>query len=121
MHGEIHLNSELGRGTKATFWIPFNKPQFTGGSSPLVDLGSIPDRLMSEMSVSGCASDRLGGSNTPPMSPLGDVLGIPGSHDKNSRCGSGFDTPLSRDALDLEPGPQDLDRKGIHVLVVEDK
>ena len=78
MRGEIKLESELGRGTRATFWIPFNKPQFTAGttSSPLVDLGAIPDRLQSEMSVSGCASDQHSGSNTPPLSPAVDNLGV---------------------------------------------
>ena len=76
MRGEIRLESELGRGTKATFWIPFNKPQFTARNSPLIDLGAIPDRLQSEMSVSGCASDQHSGSNTPPMSPAVDNLGI---------------------------------------------
>ena len=76
MRGEIKLESELGRGTKATFWIPFNKPQFTARNSPLIDLGAIPDRLQSEMSVSGCASDQHSGSNTPPMSPAVDNIGI---------------------------------------------
>ena len=120
MHGEIKLTSELGRGTKATFWIPFNKPQFRNGGSPLVDLGSIPDRLQSEMSVSGCASDRLSGSGTPPMSPAADSLGLSIPHRK-SRTGSGLGTSPSRENSDPEQSPLELDRKSIHVLVVEDK
>src|SRR6266480_2511272 len=66
MHGKISLESTLGLGTKATFWIPFGKPQFHKGSSPLVDIGALPDRLQSEMSVSCSSSDydQLGG--TPP-------------------------------------------------------
>ena len=88
MRGEIKLESELGHGTKATFWIPFNKPQFPGtNSSPLVDLGAIPARLQSEMSMSGCTSDQHSGGNTPPMSPAVDGLGV-GVAQRKRRSGS---------------------------------
>ena len=118
MRGEITLESELGRGTKANFWIPFNKPHFTGGGSPLVDLGSIPVRLQSEMSVSGCPSDARSGGGTPPMSPLTDGAGlVVGHHRKGHSASSSVPTPLSS-AEELVP---DIDRQNIHVLVVEDK
>jgi len=55
MHGRIVLESTLGHGTTATFFIPFNKPQFQDGA--LIDLESLPDRLQSEMSVSCNSSD----------------------------------------------------------------
>jgi CheY-like chemotaxis protein len=52
MRGSISLESRPDRGTIASFSIPFNKPQFTGTSTPLVDLEAIPDRLQSELSLS---------------------------------------------------------------------
>ncbi|OWP04389.1 hypothetical protein B2J93_7932 [Marssonina coronariae] len=57
MHGKICLESSLGAGTTATFSIPFNKPHFHNGSAALIDIGSLPDRLQSEMSVSCSSSD----------------------------------------------------------------
>lgn len=118
MHGEIKLESELGRGTKATFWIPFNKPQFTGSNSPLIDLGAIPERLQSEMSVSGCASDQHSGSITPPMSPAIDGLSAAASQRK--RRSTPQVPPLSTAGADSEDDVE-IDRSKIHVLVVEDK
>ena len=121
MHGKITLESELGKGTKATFWIPFNKPQFTNSQSPLIDLGAIPDRLRSEMSVSGCTSDHANGSVTPPMSPAGDSLAAGNGHRKQ-KSGSLYPHALSPvEGADIERSPEDIDRKDTHVLVVEDK
>lgn len=119
MHGEITLDSSLGTGTKATFSIPFNKPQFRSGASPLIDIGSIPERLRSEMSMSGCASDDRG-SSTPPQSPL-DPAGFALSHrhhrDRSQKAGTPpLGTPADQDTILSE-----ADRKNIHVLVVEDK
>jgi len=57
MHGQIGLESSLGAGTTATFTIPFNKPQYHNGTTALIDIGSLPDRLQSEMSVSCSSSD----------------------------------------------------------------
>lgn len=117
MHGEITLESALDQGTTATFWIPFNKPQFTGTSSPMVDLGAIPERLRSEMSVSGCPSDYDRGSSTPPQSPQEGLLTLQprrsGSLDKRKQG--------SNQAVNLDGNPHEVDRKKTHVLVVEDK
>ena len=118
MRGEIKLESELGRGTKATFWIPFNKLQFTGQNSPLIDLEAIPDRLRSEMSVSGRASDQQSGSSTPPLSPAVDGLGV-STRQRERRSGSQFAPPSPAEA-GLEEDTE-MDRAKIHVLVVEDK
>ena len=119
MHGQITLDSELGKGTKATFWVPFNRPQFGGNQSPLVDLGAIPDRLRSEMSVSGCASDMQNGSPTPPMSPQ-DSLAVAHSHQK-SKSGSGLSRVVTGDNSDAVAAGNDINRSKTHVLVVEDK
>ena len=116
MHGQITLESELGRGTKATFWIPFNRPQFTGRASPLIDIGSIPDRLQSEMSVSGCPSDKRSGGETPPMSPLIDSNGLVVGHQPKGSSRHGSITSRSGEEVLSE-----VDRKRAHVLVVEDK
>lgn len=123
MHGEITLESALDNGTKATFCIPFNKPQFTGTASPLVDLGSLPERLQSEMSVSGAVSEYDRGSGTPPQSPP-DLLGValssyPQRRDSSSnRPGSRH--PSTTD-MHRDLSAEDFERQKIHVLIVEDK
>ena len=121
MRGRISLESELGKGTKATFWIPFNKAQFTNRQSPLVDLGAIPDRLKSEMSVSGCTSDYVNGSVTPPISPSSESLNIKPGHRKQISGSLPVHSPPSGDGSDVERSIEDIDRKETHVLVVEDK
>ena len=118
MRGQITLDSALGSGTKATFSIPFNKPLFTSGPAPLIDIGSLPDRLQSEMSVSGCPSEHDRGCSTPPQSPL-EML------DVNKPLSHQYDHRLSASSIalptDLEMNLLESDRKDIHVLVVEDK
>ena len=113
MHGEITLESALGSGTTATFSIPFNKPQFHGSGSPLIDLGSIPDRLQGEMSVSGHGSDYDRQSGTPPQSPLDH------RSDRLSSMGPGASSlhPPSDHDMSLP----EAERSKVHVLVVEDK
>ena len=119
MHGDITLDSGLGTGTTATFWIPFNKPQFRNGVSPLVNIASIPDRLQSELSVSGCASDDRG-SATPPQTPR-DAAGSPPSHRHHRSRSQKVRTPPSGTTADQDTTLPEADRKNIHVLVVEDK
>ncbi|KAL9128042.1 MAG: hypothetical protein Q9217_003206 [Psora testacea] len=117
MRGEITLESQLDRGTKAQFWIPFNKPQFSSRDIPLVNLGSLPVRLQSELSVSSSHSDMPSASVTPPMSPSADRKSLPVR--RRSKGGSGAGSIASQ----LPPGKeiaQAIDRKMIHVLVVED-
>lgn len=109
MNGQINLESSLGNGTKATFSIPFNKPLFRNGSSSLIDLG-IPERLRSELSVSGC------GSNEDPIPPQG-------THDTFAAG-----KPFHNNSLGILTAAENLDlslsksdRKKIQILVVEDK
>ncbi|KAL9102922.1 MAG: hypothetical protein Q9163_001982 [Psora crenata] len=118
MQGGISLESELGRGTKATFWIPFNKPQFPSGDAPLIDLASIPDRLRSEMSVSGCPSDMRSVSATTSLGAILDSAGLPiGNYHQG---GSGPGSIIASHLLPGDEGAEDIDRKKVHVLVVED-
>lgn len=123
MHGEISLDSALDSGTKATFCIPFNKPQFTGTASPLVDLGDLPERLRSELSVSGIASEYERGSGTPSQSPQDSSgLELPlNPQRRDSTSNRARSTRSSLTDIKLQMSVQDLDRQKIHVLVVEDK
>jgi signal transduction histidine kinase len=109
MHGRITLDSSLGNGTIATFWIPFNKPRFHDGAKALIDIGSLPDRLQSEVSVSCCSSDY----DLIPGVPMTQNPGRRLCHKSRSistvsRAGSDVDLPMS-------------ERNKVEVLVVEDK
>jgi len=112
MHGRIQLESQLGQGTTATFWIPFNKPQFHDGAA-LIDIGSLPDRLQSEMSVSCSSSDfdMVKGAVTPPTSSFMDKA-------KTQIQPRSFSMthPVS---LELEMSP--AERSEVKILLVEDK
>ena len=116
MHGRITLESALGSGTKATFSIPFKKPEYRSGSAPLVDLGAIPDRLRSELSVSGCASDQKSGSGSPPPSPFVAPDGLKNHRKQPSEARP----PLTPTVIDTETNLTEAERKKINVLVVED-
>lgn len=104
MHGRITLESTLDSGTTASFWIPFNKPQFHDGSA-LIDIGALPDRLQSEMSVS-CNSSDFEGPGTPAQ----------GLFKQNHRGKSGPMTPPVGE-VDLTPE----ERARVNILLVEDK
>ena len=113
MHGRITLQSTLGSGTAASFWIPFNKPQ---GSHPsnLVRIDPLPDRLQSEMSVSCNSSEYEHILSTPPAETSVSTLekSRPSWHKK----------PLSSVPPGLLPDEELVaaDRSKINVLVVED-
>lgn len=116
MHGQITLDSTLGIGTHATFTIPFNKPQFRGGASPLINLEPIPPRLQSDLSLSSCASDH--GSVTPPQNPSrmsGKENGMKKSPTKDSKSSSFLSASSGSEGI------SNTERGHIHVLVVEDK
>ncbi|KUJ24103.1 uncharacterized protein LY89DRAFT_12234 [Mollisia scopiformis] len=110
MHGRIQLESSLGSGTTATFWIPFNKPQFHDGAA-LIDIGSLPDRLQSEMSVSCNSSDYEQAVGTPPMqSPID-----PHKH-RHHKPSSISMIPPAAPEFELSPA----ERANIKILLVED-
>lgn len=105
MNGRITLESNLDSGTTATFWIPFTKPQYHDGTA-LVDVGSLPDRLQSEMSVS-CGSSDYDRVGTPPHRHLGDLQR----------------SPYHKKAISQGPPEPDLsraDRAKVKILLVED-
>lgn len=112
MRGEISLESKLGVGTKATFWIPFNKaPYQTAGDSPLVDLGTIPDRLASELSVSRPSSDNNGASG--PSTPTG-------LHRKEPSLSGVAGLAPWAESMGMDLDLSEEERKNTQVLVVED-
>ncbi|KAI5203811.1 hypothetical protein E4T38_05036 [Aureobasidium subglaciale] len=104
MHGEISLESSLGLGTKASFWIPFNKAPYLSGDSPPLDMGPIPHRLHSELSMSEYSGAQ------PPGSPLKPGIRQPSVDSRRA----------SPAQLDLPLGLSDEERRKTHVLVVED-
>lgn len=119
MHGEIFLESKLGQGTKAWFWIPFKKADGMSHGSPLVDLGSIPSRLQSELSISVGSDER----NTPPQTPTtfgpSGNAGTPGSLTPVTP-GRTRGTTTSTQIPDHIMALPESERKEIHILVVED-
>ena len=116
MHGNITLSSTLGTGTKATFTIPFKKTEYRSGSAPLIDLQAIPERLRSELSVSGCTSDQKSGSSSPPLSPFNAPEAMR-THRKQP-------SEPRHPSLPTVPGAgtdlSEAERKNINILVVED-
>ena len=108
MHGKISLESKLDVGTQATFWIPFRKAPYQIHESPLVAMGSIPDRLQSDLSVSRHDSEHSGPST--PTTPF-----RPGHQRGNS--GSGLPAlPVQ----DTQGHLSETERSDINVLIVED-
>lgn len=110
MHGRMMLDSVVGNGSTATFWVPFNKPQKAQPGSDLVDLQALPARLQSELSVS-CNSSEL----DQPGSPANGKF--TGSSVEKSKS-----LPANLRALQA-PEERELpkeERSKIHVLVVED-
>lgn len=110
MNGQISLESLLGVGTKATFSVPFNKPQCMNGTAAVVHL--ISDRQLT-MSVSGCtSSDGQGNVTTPPCNP--GLLKIKKDYNHGNSA-------LSSRNSNRKTSLSEQDRKNTHVLVVEDK
>ena len=98
-------------GTTTKFRIPFNKPHSTKFSSPA---RSIPERYRSERSIPGCFSAL--------QSVNGDVAHYetPLSHSSGD-IGTGVGPVPPEEAPGESSVQQEVDRKNIHILVVEDK
>lgn len=105
MRGRITLESSVGSGTTATFWIPFHKPQGARDHS-VVRTGVIPDRLQSEMSISCNSSEFDQATGT---SPGSDNTGLSALRRRHSVRLPNIEQDLPR-----------AERARMHVLVVED-
>ncbi|KAI5462137.1 hypothetical protein BGZ63DRAFT_413576 [Mariannaea sp. PMI_226] len=111
MRGRIALQSNVGSGTNATFWIPFSKPNGPA-ETVLAHAGAIPDRLQSELSMSCHSSEFEQRCGTPPVT------------DGGAQGSSGAVSRRTRPAAASTPGTdQELpasERAKIRILVVED-
>lgn len=108
MRGKILLESKLGVGTKASFWIPFHKAPYQNPDSSVVELNSIPERLRGDHSVSRPSS----GQNSPPT---------PATHFKPGHPpGNSASGVLPFSAVEQDPQLSEIERKAVNVLVVED-
>jgi signal transduction histidine kinase/DNA-binding response OmpR family regulator len=110
MRGKISLESRLGQGTTATFWIPFHKAPYQTAESPVVDIGSIPDRLQSDLSISRASSDMSAPATPTVPNKLSHSRGP--SNGTNSVMFSTEDSSQEQSA--------EVDRSKINILVVED-
>ena len=108
MGGRISLESQLGCGTVASFWIPFSKPQ--GPQAGPIPPDSLPQRLQSDMSLSCHSSDP------------GVASAILASID--APVDQGIELSPSQNVGTWATGDSDelpaTERAKIHVLVVED-
>ncbi|KAI0126916.1 ethylene receptor [Xylariales sp. AK1849] len=111
MRGRITLESSVGNGTTATFWVPFNKPQ-TAQMSSLVEIGPLPDRLQSEMSVSCNSSEYEHLIHTPP-----GELSVDKTRSPRRAKSAHLPLPLQ---LGIDADLPMSERAKIMVLVVED-
>ncbi|KAH7321317.1 hypothetical protein B0I35DRAFT_211892 [Stachybotrys elegans] len=104
MRGRITLESNVGSGTTATFWIPFHKPLRPQKSS-LVQAGVIPNRLQSELSLS---------CNSSEYEQVAGAASAPDMHFASSAV------PKRQQSLRTEPDLPRSERAKMHILVVED-
>lgn len=106
MRGQITLESTVGSGTTATFWIPFHKPQRRNKN---VDAVAIPDRLQSDLSLSCNSSEYENAMTATPPGSDGSS-GLSGLRRRYSvRSSQSVEQELPRS-----------ERSAFHILVVED-
>ena len=119
MHGEIKLESDIGQGTKTTFWIPFHKAYVEAGDFPLVDLGPF------RWPVSGDSSVRESANGDISRDHLPESLGHAPLLSKRMTVSDSNMPPqltqVMRKPTEGESSPLDIDRRSVHILVVEDK
>jgi PAS domain S-box-containing protein len=112
MHGTIHLDSKLDAGTKATFSLPLKRPEYQVGSpTAFLEVGNMPDRLQSDLSMSIGDSPRPESRRFERGASLLHSAAATNAHD---RCVVGI--PSESGTQIIEP---ELPRDQIHILVVE--
>jgi CheY-like chemotaxis protein len=114
MRGTIHLDSKLDTGTRAVFTVPFRRVEYQGSSpTTLVEVGSMPDRLPSDLSLSMAGSPRPHSRNFDKgTSPLQSIA----TANAAGRRSSTTELESARSSSELE-----IPREKIHILVVEGK
>ena len=117
MQGSIKLESELDKGTKATFSVRFNKPQYTESSPKMVELESLSDRLRCDMSVSGCTSESNRKKSAHKQDLETSTTSLVNARDKSTKQ----EAPQTKKNQDHTEVPENYEaRKDTQVMVVED-
>ena len=123
MHGEIRLESEIGRGTVTTFMIPFRRmTSLEAGDPSSIYLRSMFSANRSTWSSTKSGSLPLASQDmvSTPQIDTGERLEPPPAR-KQSATGYSPIISISNGAGAQASQPQNEDRKNIQVLVVEDK
>ena len=129
MHGEIKLESEIGQGTKTTFWVFFRRAHVDIADLPFVDFRPDPIRSaarLSHYSASGHGSGKQSAHSD--VAPVYPVENTPDTSQQLCKSKAGdiddmsFDHGLApkifaEDEFHLSQS----ERRNIHILVVEDK
>jgi PAS domain S-box-containing protein len=112
MHGTIRLDSKLDAGTRASFVIPFKKVEYqSDGGSPMLDVGLMPDRMTSDLSLSLPDSPNLQG-----RALVRTTSSIPTSISPDPEIRRHPQPKSSKVSSAPQPMPN---REHIHILVVE--
>ena len=122
MHGEIKLESEIGRGTVTTFTIPFRRmTSLEAGDPSSIKLRSMYNANKSTWSSSKSGSFQHTGPDvlSTPQIEIGERLEPPPAR-KHSATGP-LAEAITNGAGVQTPQPHNEDRKNIQILVVEDK
>ena len=110
MHGEIDLKAKIGRGTNATFWVTFHKPQQREAVKQQPDLQSVPRSLQPNLSMTWSQS-------TPEN--LVDYRLLAPSPPETREASTATEMPY----ITAKRGSRmdDMSGRKIHILLVEDK
>ena len=128
MGGDIKLESDIGQGTKTTFWISFPKAHVEAGDLHVIDFEPTslqPSRTRSDLSAPRGGRDRQSISGVALQHHSSGAPFQVQFFPRNSVV-SDLDIPPLRaipakSTTENEASLKDIDRKDVHVLVVEDK
>lgn len=120
MHGGITLHSELGRGTKTKFWLPFQKDRIKAPHLGSADDSGMPFAARLDLSMPGrldSKQDSHERSSRPPTSTSNYPMG----NTQFQTTGEATVQSLSDTSKRAASSATEVDRKETRVLVVEDK
>ena len=108
MHGEIGLESELGRGTTTRFWLPFHKTRLGISTPPMGDARLNREAMQRDLidSKNDSALHTSSGNDKRTPRPHPGPLRLP---------------HIREQVFEEQPKTVEVDRKDVHVLIVEDK
>lgn len=120
MHGGIALHSELGQGTKTTFWLPFQKARMKALDLGTADYSGAPIVTRLDLSTPGRLHPKQNinqRSYRPPTDTSNHPVGIRQSQTIEAVA---VHTLLNK-SKETASSTNHIDRKETRVLVVEDK